>query len=99
MTNYLYISEYANPPIFSGNIIAAGPEPSITTQKLTITTHQESNAFNAGTNFVRLHCDAICSVAFGAAPVADVTSARLAANQTEFFVVVPGQKLSVVTNT
>lgn len=60
-----------------------------------------SAAFNASTAIVRLHADAICSVAFGAAPTASATTMRLAAGQTEYFAVVPGSafKVAVITNT
>lgn len=60
-----------------------------------------SSAFNAGTAIVRLHTDAICSVAFGTAPTASATTMRLAAGQTEYFAVVPGSgfKVAVITNT
>jgi hypothetical protein len=58
-----------------------------------------SAAFNAATKIVRLHTDAICSVAFGAAPVAAATNARLAAGATEYFGVSPGSKVAVITNT
>lgn len=60
-----------------------------------------SAAFNAGTAIVRIHADAICSVAFGTAPTATATSMRLAAGQTEYFTVAPGSafKVAVITNT
>ena len=57
-----------------------------------------SAAFNALTTFVRLHSDVICSVEFGAAPTASATTARMAAGQTEYFHVVAGQKVAVITN-
>ena len=59
----------------------------------------QSAAFNAATRFVRLHADAICSIAWGADPTADANNARLAANQTEYYAVIPGQKVAVITNT
>jgi len=59
----------------------------------------QSAAFNAGTRFVRLHADAICSIAFGADPTATANNARLAANQTEYFAVSPDHKVAVITNT
>ena len=60
-----------------------------------------SSAFNAGTRFVRLHTDAICSIEFGAAPTATATTARMAANQTEYYSVPEGGafKVAVITNT
>jgi hypothetical protein len=59
-----------------------------------------SSAFNAQTQFVRVHTDAICSIAFGTAPTATATKARMAAGATEYFSVPPGQsyKVAVITN-
>lgn len=59
-----------------------------------------SVAFNARTKIVRLHCDAICSVAFGPpGTVATAQNQRMAANQTEYKMVIPGHVVSVITNT
>lgn len=61
-----------------------------------------SSAFGTSTYLVRLHCDAICSIEFGSAagstPTATAAKARMAANQTEYFAVVPGQIVAVITN-
>lgn len=59
----------------------------------------QSAAFGATTRYVRLHCDAICSVAFGANPTATSSNMRLAGSQTEYFGVTPGQKVAVILNT
>jgi hypothetical protein len=60
----------------------------------------QSAAFQKTTRAVRLHCDAICSVAFGTNPVATATHKPMAARQTEFFPVPQGQafKVAVITN-
>ncbi len=64
-----------------------------------------SAALNAKTRLVRLHTDAICSVAFGTAPTAAATNARMAANTTEYYMVDASQqaltplKVAVITNT
>lgn len=83
----LYISEYANMPQQSGVLFQCGEEPVLANQKIAIGATTTSSQFNANTRFVRLHCDAICSVKFGAVATvtAAATDARLAANQTEFF--------------
>lgn len=57
-----------------------------------------SAAFDAATTIVRIHTDAICSIAFGTAPTATANSMRLAANQTEYFQVKFGDKVAVITN-
>ena len=95
----LYISEYDNVATDNRGMVQAGQEPAIATQTVAIGVAAQSAAFNARTRFVRIHTDAICSVAFGANPTATTSSARMAANQTEFFGVVPGHKVSVISNT
>lgn len=57
-----------------------------------------SAAFGPNTRLVRLNTDVVCSVAFGAAPVAVVTAGRLPANATEYFAVTPGHKVAVIVN-
>lgn len=58
-----------------------------------------SAAFSNATGFVRVHTDAICSIKFGANPTATTSSARLAADATEYFRVNAGDKVSAITNT
>jgi hypothetical protein len=96
----LYIAEYAA-LAGTGNYPVQSPfTPPIAEQTVAIgASSAQSAAFNKNTNFVRLHTDAICSVAFGANPTATTSNARLAANQTEFFGVVPGQLVATITNT
>jgi hypothetical protein len=99
----LFIREYqtiASPgPDFNG--MQAGLEPGLDQPPLTIGAAVQSAAFAPATRFVRLHCDAICSILFGTNPTATIANARMAANQTEFFGVQPGAglKLSVIANT
>lgn len=73
--------------------------PAIANNNVTIGGAAQSNAFATNTRLVRLHADTICYVKFGTNPTAvTATDARLAANQTEYFAVQPGDgmKLSVV---
>jgi hypothetical protein len=86
----LYISEYRDMPVTIGQFLPVPQEPTTTTQ---------SAAFNTNTRFIRVHADAICSIKFGTSPTAVTTDARMAANTTEYFGVIAGQKLAVVTNT
>lgn len=56
--------------------------------------------FAPTTQLVRLHTDAVCSVAFGPpGTIATTSNARMAQNQTEFFSVIPGHVVSVIANT
>jgi hypothetical protein len=88
-----YISEYAD---IRAN---AALEPFTASQTVAIGAEAKSSAFAATTHFIRIHVDAICSIKFGAAPTASANNKRLATNQTEYFKVQPGHKVSVITNT
>jgi len=97
----LYIKEYQYvASTRQQSYVQIGQEPPVAEQTVAIGgASAQSAAFNANTQYVRLHTDAICSVAFGANPTATISNGRMAANQTEYFGVVPGQKLAVITNT
>lgn len=56
-----------------------------------------SAPFNKDTHFIRVHTDAICSIAVDAAATANTE--RMAAGQTEYLGVNPGSTLHVITNT
>lgn len=95
-----YIREYREAYVQQGSSIQIANEPAITDQTVSFTgTAGTSAAFNANTKFVRIQTDGICSFLFGASPTALTTSARLAAGTTEYFGVIPGQKVSFITNT
>lgn len=73
--------------------------PPIASQTLVISgSSNPSNPFAATTTFIRVHTDAICSIAIGPSPTAVGTATRLAANQTEYFGVTPGHSIAVITN-
>jgi hypothetical protein len=98
----LYITEYAEMQIGPAGRHGQMPmEPPLAEQTVNIGSVASSSAFNAATRFVRLHCDAVCSVEFGTSPTASSTTGRMAANQTEYRGVPLGQsyKVSVITNT
>lgn len=95
----LYINEYSG--ILDDRVQIAA-EPALATQTVAIgASHAESVAFTANTRFVYLSADAICSIAFGASPVATTGNFRLPANTIIPFAVPMGQsyKVSVITNT
>lgn len=106
----LYITELdtLGTPTEGGNAQIAHMPP-ITEQTLGITgSSAASTAFNAATRFIRLETDVICAIAFGAAPTAQTASGtatgasalgttRLAAGDREYFAVIPGQKVAVIT--
>ena len=99
----LYITEYARQgrDAEGYKMVVAG-EPAVTNQTVAIGgASAQSSAFNAGTKFVRIHTDAICSIDFGTNPTATTSTRRMAANTTEYFEVPMGQsyKVAVITNT
>jgi hypothetical protein len=59
----------------------------------------QSAAFDAATTVVRIHTDAICSIAFGTNPTATTSTQRMAADSTEYFSVKFGHKVAVIANT
>ena len=96
----VFTSEYQNLPILTGRAVPTGDEPAVAEQVVAIGAGSvQSAAFNAATRFIRVHTDAICSFKFGAAPTATADTPRLAANSTEFFGVLPGHKIAIITNT
>lgn len=98
----LYISEFAmKGAAGSGAPVEIAQEPCLSDQSpLEFSSGaQLSSAFLPGTRFIRVHTDATCSIAIGSAPTATVSNKRLFANTTEYFGVVPGDRLAVVMNT
>lgn len=95
----VYIAEFAALANVTGANIAMMPP--LAEQKVTIGAETDSAAFNAATRYIRVHTDAICSIAVGVTPTAAVTGLRLSAESTEYFAVPlnGGYKLSVITNT
>ncbi len=98
----LYLTEYGS---VGGQHTPIAQSPIVNAQKLTIGSETKSTAFKPSTRFVRVHVDAICSIHIGPADTSDTyvaattSSARMAADQTEYFGVSPGDKLSVISNT
>lgn len=93
----LYITEFAS-AVGNGRTPIA-QAPAVAHQTVAIGAEADSAAFNPKTTLVRLHCDAICSVKFDDTPTATTSTMRLAADQTEYFGVQPGSKVSVISNT
>jgi hypothetical protein len=97
----LYISEHASlaQDTTAGNAQIV-KQPALTTQTVVIQsgTPLQSAAFGAATRIVRVAVDVVACVLVG--PVnnthATTSSPRMAANQTEYFAVNPGDQLSVI---
>lgn len=92
----LYITEYLDmqgtrpvphePPLAEQTVVIGGSSA-------------QSAAFGPNTHLIRVHADSICSVLIGGNPTVTTSSARMAANQTEYRGVSPGQLLAVIANT
>lgn len=94
----LYLTEYSGDG-FAGRATMAS-EPAVRNQApLAIGSETKSAVFSPATRFIRVHVDAVCSIAIGKTPAASTDSMRLAADTTEYFGVEPGDKLSVISNT
>ena len=92
----LYIEEYdLSPPITGGEILQIASQPAVTQQTVSIGSSTQSSAFNAATNYVRLHTDATCHVLFGTNPTATTSKARMVADSTEYFRVPRGTSMKV----
>lgn len=93
----LYISEHTAGTIAGTQVVA---EPAAAEQTVAIGAGSvASQPFGEHTKIVRIHCDVICSIAFGKTPTASISNKRLAANQTECFSVRPGDSVAVIANT
>lgn len=91
-----YITEYGSAGAERTQVAAAPP---VASQTVLIGSEAKSAAFNNGTRIIRVHVDAVCSILIGANPTATTSSARMAADTTEYFSVNPGDKISVISNT
>src|SRR5258708_27402227 len=99
----LYVTEYSDEgqTVRGASQIAAENAATVEQTPVVISgSSLSSAAFAATTQFVRIHTDAICSIAFGTAPTATANTRRLAADQTEYFGVPLGAsyKVAVITN-
>lgn len=97
---YLYITELQSLVTDSrGNIVAAANVPPIAEQQVGVTgSSAQSAAFNPATKFIMVQPDEVVSLAFGANPTAVVTAHRMAAGETRYYGVQPGQKVAVIAN-
>lgn len=99
----LYVTELTNQGQDDRHLtMAMSLEPPVAEQTVAIGAGStRSAAFNAKTTFLRVHCDAICSIAFGTNPTAAATNRRMAANATEYFSIPQNQafKIAVIANT
>ena len=91
------ISEYSNMLMLTGGHLPIASEPSTHTQVLDVDGESRaSQAFSAGTKFVRIHAYSGCALKFGQTPVATPADTRMSAHSTELFGVQPGDCVAVI---
>ena len=93
----LFLTEYRDLARDIGsNFIAAGMEPSVAEQAMTLTgTTAQSAFFNAQTAFVMIHAQEAACVAWGTNPTATTSKQRLAAGETRFVGIPAGRGFRV----
>lgn len=96
----MYVTEFLGPPSVTVYYQAA-PMPAVAQSTVAIAgASAQSAAFSSTTKLVRVHCDVICNITVGGTnPVATTSTLRLAAGQTEYFAVSPGDKVAVIAGT
>jgi hypothetical protein len=101
----LYVTEYSRTASVNTNFggrdspAQAPQDPPNAEQLVNIAASPTLSAiFTSTTSLIRVHSDAICSIAIGPNPTATTSQKRLAANQTEYFGVSPGTYISVIAN-
>lgn len=98
----LYITEFSGAEVQHGVLVPVAFAPALAEQTRSISgSSAQSSAVNAATTVIRLHTDAICSIAIGTNPTATTSTMRMAADTTEYFAVPKGQsyKVAAITNT
>lgn len=96
----LFISEHTAGAL-AGTQAAAWPM--LAKQTVPIGAATKSEPFGESTRLIRINVDAACSFEVGPDSVdkplsVDLTSPRLSANQTEYLIVNPGDRIAVITN-
>ncbi len=101
MAGVFYITEYQSAGRMAGSNVPVAAGRPITNNNIAILASSvQSNPFNANTRMIRVHNDSTQAVfvLLGANPTAVTgTDARMAANQTEYYQVIPGDKMAVIT--
>jgi hypothetical protein len=92
----LYLTEYGSA---GEQRTQVAQTPRVAMQTVAIGAEAKSAAFKPSTRLIRVHVDAICSIVISSDPTATTSDSRMAAGDTEYFGVNPGDKLSVISNT
>jgi hypothetical protein len=97
----IYVTEFTSLGTAQNGSPQIAARPAVARQSMAITASSTSlpTPFTAQTKYIRVHTDAICSIAISKTPTADVTYDRLPADSTEYFGVSAGDNLAVIANT
>jgi len=101
MANTLWITGFQSP--LNAQVVSGTGKPNLAnlTEKQQVSFGSTSAAFNGQTRFIRVVADASCSINYqppGATASASSIDLFLPANTPEYFDVLPGGTLAVVTN-
>lgn len=100
---WLYVDEFSRLAIDAHGVTVMAPDyTSLLTQyRIAIAgSSAPGPTFTGATRFIQFHCDAICSIAIAASPVAVATYGRVTAGETRFVGVGSNvQAIAVITNT
>lgn len=93
----LFLTEYSSLANDTYSVqIAAGKEPSIAEQAITVSgSTTQSAAFNNLTSFVMVHAQEAVCLAWGTNPTATTVKQRMAAGETRFVGIPPGKSFKV----
>lgn len=98
----LYITEFSSRRNARDGMDPFAVQPAAVEQTVAIgAASVQSAAFAAATDTVRVTTDVVCSIKFGANPVATAASMRLAPGTVDYFSVPAGQghRIAAITNT
>ena len=94
----LYISEFQRMGDDDRSVAQIAECPPLAQQAITISAvSAQSAAFNTLTRFIRVHTDTACWLEWGASPTATTSKMPFPADATEYFGVIPGQKVAGIT--
>lgn len=96
----LYVTEFGAFAVDAGGLVQIAKTNVVTDQTPVAIggASLQSAPFSVGSRYVRVHTDVICSIAFGANPTATTSNMRMAANQTEYFMINPRDRVAVIAN-
>lgn len=97
---FIYVNEATELRVYQGGGVQAIELPSLTGyQVANAGASTQGPVFNAKTRVIEVHTDSICSILIGPNPTAVTTQGRMAAGETRYYRVQPGDRIAAVLNT